>query len=102
MYNLNALEFASIDFAGVVAGDAPGEFHAIHIANANDLSAFEPAFATGDAGRQQTFPAFAQSPLGAVVHEQRAFGVMKEGNPAFATFKPRGPRHKKGALDFAS
>ena len=48
----------------------------------------EAAFATRHTGWQQTFARFPQRFPGAVVHKQRALGVMEKRDPTLATLEP--------------
>ena len=66
------------------ACDATGELGAVLVADADDLVLREVAFATRDAGREQAAAILSQSLLRAVVHEERAFGMMEKGDPALA------------------
>src|SRR6476619_5264023 len=78
MNDLDAFQFSGGDFHRIKSGDATGEFGSVEITNPHDFPGSECAFATGNAGWQQTAAAFTEGFLCAGVDEQRAFGVMKK------------------------
>src|SRR5881397_3577204 len=80
MHDFDPLEPSGLDFAGVKTGDAAREFHAVQIANPHDFTRLKITLATRHAGRQEALAAFAQRLLGALVHEERASGMMKKGD----------------------
>ena len=59
------------------------------------------AFAPRHARRQQALALFAQRQFRAVVHKQRALGMMKKRNPAFAALQFVRLRDKQRAFVFA-
>lgn len=79
-----ARKLAAGDLDRMKACDATGELGAVLVADADDLVLREVAFATRDAGREQAAAILSQSLLRAVVHEERALGMMEKGDPALA------------------
>ena len=62
---------------------------------------FEAAIASRNPRRQQAFSILTKRLPGADVHEQRAFWMMKKGDPAFAALQPGRWRHEQRAFVFA-
>ncbi|MDB6122291.1 MAG: hypothetical protein JWQ71_1284 [Pedosphaera sp.] len=100
MHHFGGGELAGLDGVGTVIANAAGEFGSIQIADAQDFAGDELAFATGDAGRQQALAVFAQGFFRAVIHEQGALGMMKEGDPTFAALESGRLRNEEGAFFF--
>src|ERR1043166_1168100 len=74
------------DFLAREFANAAGKFRPVQIANAHDVPAGELAFATGDARTEQALARFPQGLPRAVIHKQRALGMVKKCDPAFAPF----------------
>src|SRR5207247_737883 len=79
MHHLDPLELPGFNFTCIKPYDSAGELQAVQITNAHDFPRRELALAPRHARRQQTLARVAQGLLGALVHEQRAFGMVKEG-----------------------
>ena len=101
MNEFHAGQFPAPHLGGVEFGDAAREFRSVQITNPHDVAGVEFTFTARNAGRQQTFARFTQRLFCAVIHEQRAFGMMKECNPAFASGKLRRMRNENSPLVFA-
>src|SRR5664280_1626397 len=99
--HLHPLELPGFDLGGAKSGDAASEFGAVQIANPHHLTGRKITVAPGHAGWQEALPPFAQRLPGARIHEQRAVGMVKEGNPSLAATKPGRLRHEQSALFFA-
>src|SRR3954469_7707352 len=82
------------------ARNATSKLRPVTVAYANDVTRPEMAITANYSRREETFSELAQSLACAFVYEDRAFGMMKEGNPTLAPFKLVGLRHKKGAFLF--
>src|SRR6266568_3700407 len=102
MHQLHARQRAAADFPGVELRNAAGELSSVHVANANHVARCKLAFATRDAGRQQTFSRLAQRRPRAVVHKQRAFGMMEKSNPTLSALQFAGLSDKQCSLVLAS
>ena len=84
MHHFHPLQFPGLDLGGTEAGDAAGEFGAVQVANPHHFPGRKLTIAPRDAGRQQALPPFAQCLFGARIHEQRALGMVKKGDPSLA------------------
>src|SRR5207244_6335837 len=84
MHNFNSLQLAGADLRGLEGADSARELSAVQVADPDDLPGLKLAFAAGDARRQEALAALAQRFLCAAIHEQRAFGMMEECDPALS------------------
>jgi hypothetical protein len=94
-------ELAGADLDGIEAGDSAGELGSVRVTDADDLTAVEVAFAPDDARGQEALAAFAEGFAGAFVDKEGAFGVVEEGDPAFASSEFLGGGDEEGAFRFA-
>lgn len=98
MHQLDACKLSFTDFTRAELCDATREFGSVQITNPHNIARCELAFATRNARRQQTFSRVTQRFARAVIHEQRAFRMMKERDPAFASLKLVRLRSEDGSL----
>ena len=87
--DLDAFQLTRTDLGRIERRDASGEFRAIKVADAHHVSGGELTLATRHARRQEAFAILTQRFFCAGIHEERAFGMMKECNPPFAALQAR-------------
>src|SRR5215475_2783482 len=98
MDRFTARQLAGFDRRGGELRDAARELGPVQITKTDHVAGVEVAFALLDTWGQQTLSTLAQSLLCTVIHEQRAFGMMKEGDPTFTARQFLRVRNKQRAL----
>src|SRR2546423_2735788 len=101
VHDLDALEISGSDIARSKGRDATRKLGSVEITDPNDFAGGKISFATHDARGQQTPPTLAQGFLSSRIHEERAFGMMKKGNPALAALEPSRLVHKHSGFRLA-
>ena len=94
-------QLAGADGGGIEPRDAARKFRPVQVANPHHVAGGKFALAPRHARRQEAFALFAQRQLRAVVHEQRAFGMMKKRDPAFPAVHFVRLRDKQRSFRFA-
>src|SRR4051812_10473589 len=100
MNDFNSLEVPGGNLGGVEGRDAAGKFRPVQIADANDVTGGEFAFAAGHTRRQQAAATFAERFPGARIDEESAFRMMKKCNPTFAPLQLRRLGDKERSFSF--
>src|SRR6185503_8970057 len=95
--NLGARQFAGPQLFRAEPRDAARELSAVQIAHAHDVAGHERPFTTAEARRKQALAFFTQRRARPVVDEERALGMMKEGDPTFVAFQTAGAWNEEGS-----
>src|SRR5438445_10694144 len=94
MDDFDAFQLARTDLGRIERRDASREFGAIKVANPHHVSGGELTLAAHYTGRQKAFAILAQRFFRTGIHEERAFRMMKESNPSFASLQARRLGHE--------